>query len=150
MKTILLTIAISAILWLTSCEDPLGVDENYKLTQEVAFETVLKSNRSYQGETEIKAVIRSKAEEEAVLSALTSSRFDSHGESMGVFLGDIDYGNEMLVVFFGGPKPSSSYWVEITSIIQNEGKIVIGTKECQPEGGTTDIGQQTCYHPNRR
>ncbi|MCO5252302.1 MAG: META domain-containing protein [Candidatus Kapabacteria bacterium] len=140
MKKILLTIAVSAMLWLTSCEDPLGVDENYRMTQEVTFETVLKSNRSYQGQTEIKAVIRSKAEEEAVLSALTSKRFDSNLEIIDVNFGNIDYGKEMLVVFFGGPKPSSSIYVEISSIIQNNGNIVIGTKEYQPEIGTTDIG----------
>jgi hypothetical protein len=140
MKKILLTIAVSAMLWLTSCEDPLGVDENFRMTQEVTFETVLKSNRSFQGETEIKAVIRSKAEEEAVLSALTSIRFDATGEMKNVSMGEIDYGKEMLVVFFGGPKSSSSIYVEISSIIQNNGKLVIGTKEYQPAGGTTDIG----------
>lgn len=140
MKMIYLYIALLAMLLLTACEEPLGVDENYKLTQEVAFETVLKSNRSFKGEAEIKAVIRSKADEEAVLSALTSTRFDSQGEEMSVTLGEIDYGNEMLVVFYGGPKPSSSNYVEISSIIQNNGKLVIGTKEYQSESGTTDIG----------
>ena len=140
MKKILFAIAAFAMLWLTSCEDPLGVDANFKMTQEVTFETVLKSNRSYQGETEIKTVIRSKAEEEAVFSALQSKRFDSSLEIIDVKFGNIDYGKEMLVVFFGGPKPSSSYFVEITSIIKNNGNIVIGTKEYQPENGTNDIG----------
>lgn len=140
MKKIILTIAAFAMLWLTSCEDPLGVDDNYRLTQEISFETVLKSNRSYNGEDEIKTVIRSKAEEEAVFSALRSMRFDSHSETIDVKFGKIDYGNEMLVVFFGGPKPSGSIWVEITSLMQNDGKLVISTSEYIPEIGTADIG----------
>ncbi len=137
---IILSFALLTTLFLGSCKEPIGVDENAKITQETYFETIYKGNFAFPMSEPIQVVIRSKNEEEAFLNQIQSRLFEKNGKMLNLDFGDMDYTRDMLICIALGPRSSGSITFEITSVQSTNDNLIVKSVEYHPEMGTTDIG----------
>lgn len=141
MYKIIMSFALLTILLLCSCKDPIGVDENAKITQETSFETIYKGNFAFPMSEPIQAVIRSKNDEEVFLNQIQSRLFEEiSGKMLSLDFGEMDYTRDMLICIALGPRPSGSITFEITSVQSTNDKLIVKSVEYNPGMGTTDIG----------
>jgi heat shock protein HslJ len=133
-------IALMIFSLFASCKDPVGLDSNLKITQELNFSTIYKGNHNFIIDKESNFVIRNKEEEIEFLSKIQTNVIGLSGEKYSLNLGDIDYSKDMIICMARGMKPSGSISLEITSIKNQNGKLIVESKEYHPEIGDMSIG----------
>lgn len=137
---IILATAMLTLLFMGACKDPVGLDDNRKMTQETGFETIYKGNYDFRFDEPISVVLRSKAEANALLFNAVEEFIRNDKNGLSERLEKIDFSKEMLICMSRGAKPSGSITFEITRIVNSQGKLIVESKEFQPEFGDASIG----------
>ncbi|MBX3044613.1 MAG: META domain-containing protein [Candidatus Kapabacteria bacterium] len=140
-KKIFLTVAMLTLLFLGACKDPVGLDDNLKMTQETTFETLFKGNHSFRFEEPVNFVFRSKSEFNTFMNSFIEDMANYEKFSDLKFrVNQIDFSKDMLICMSRGAKPSSSITFEITRIVNNQDKLFVESREFHPEVGDLSIG----------
>ena len=129
-------IAVTMLLVLASCDNPLGLDKKVKVTTALTFETILQESRLVVSDADFNLTIRNMDE-----FIKFQTKYLPHISAMpfSKITNRVDFDTEMLVIVGCKMHPSGSDYIEVKSIYSNGKTITVYAKEVYG-GLTTDIG----------
>lgn len=133
------TIILCIIFLANSCDSPLGIEDQVRITKTLKFTTILKGPLVIMSDDAFQKVIQSKDEENSFAASLVTNKFDTAGKPQPITFPEINYSKEMIVAICLGSRPLANYEVEITSAESIDGNVTIHAKEYVPSIGQTVI-----------